>query len=65
MNSFYTWTVYFGILQKWIWHFCVQEPLYWPVTRETMDAGAFWREVVQVATDLEMLDFYGCLDAMR
>lgn len=57
--------MYFDTLQKWIWHFRRQEPLYWPITEETQRAGVFWRLVIQAATDLEMLDYYGCLDAMR
>lgn len=65
MNCFYTWAMYFDTLQKWIWHFGRQEPLYWPITEETQHAGVFWRLVIQAATDLEMLDYYGCLDAMR
>ncbi len=65
MNPFYTWPVYFNALQKWIYYFNPQEPLYWPISRKSQQAGVFWRLVMQSATDLDMLDFYGCLDAGR
>lgn len=65
MNPFYTWDAYFVTLQRWIWHFNGQEPLYWPITKKSLRANDFWRRVIMSATDLEMLDFYGCLDSDR
>lgn len=65
MNPFYTWDTYFVMLQRWIWHFSRQESLYWPITKESLRANDFWRRVIQSATDLEMLDLYGCLDSDR
>ena len=41
------------------------EPLCLPVSREQILQAAFLRRATQAAVDLDMLDFHGCLDAMR
>lgn len=65
LNIFYTFPVYFNSLERWILYFNHQETLDFPVSPRMMESGRFWRSAVQAAIDQEMLDFYGCLDAMR
>lgn len=65
MNPFYSWNVYYATLLRWIEYFRNHEPLYFPVSREQIQKSAFLRRATQAAVDLDMLDFHGCLDAMR
>ena len=65
MNIFYTFAVYYDTLERWTWHFNHQEVLNFPVSLTQLESGLFWKNVVNAAVELEMLDFYGCLDSNR
>ncbi len=63
MNIFYTFAVYFKILEKWSLHFRRSSVLDFPVPPDQIAAGKYWRLVINAAVELDMLDFLGCLDA--
>lgn len=69
MNPFYTWPIYFEFISEWICHFNpiggITDVLEYPISQERSSKGLFLRLCTHYAVELEMLDFYGCLDAMK
>ena len=63
MSPTYTWDVYMNIWSAWIRQVELIISFYYPNSRQTTMDNLFWRDVTLAANDLEMLDFYGCLDS--